>query len=351
MGLAMTQTNRKRISRALWFLGIGVCGWLLVGWVAHRRAEIKRIDRELIEAVASGNSARVKYLLSCGGDPNASERHWEDPPSSPWDYLHELVRPRTGIGSRQGDTALMLAAARGDLQSTRMLVEAGAAANLQDDHGSSALMFACGLKGPLESSPEESARTAGRLPIREIITLLLDAGADPKIKTDEGFTALRFLSMYTERTDCAEVLLQRGAILDDPADDGTTPFWCSLNTGQSKMARYLLDRGARVDVCSSDPNCALVRTCLAQAFRTKDAELIRRLLDHGAKFDPKDAHGPEAAIVYAVHFDGGILRSLLDRYANPRVNVRVMGLTALQTARQEGYRPAVALLRKHGYTE
>lgn len=56
----------------------------------------------------------------------------------------------------------------------------------------------------------------------EAVTLLLDAGVDPNIRGEMGYTALHYAGMHGHRI-AAEALAARGACIDATNEFGTTP--------------------------------------------------------------------------------------------------------------------------------
>lgn len=74
--------------------------------------------------------------------------------------------------------------------------------------------------------------------LREIIRLLLDAGADPNIADNKGKTPLIANAWDLE---IAKLLIARGANVNAQAQDGFTPL---LNAGTVELTRLLLEHGA-----------------------------------------------------------------------------------------------------------
>jgi Domain of unknown function (DUF6438)/Ankyrin repeats (3 copies) len=72
--------------------------------------------------------------------------------------------------------------------------------------------------------------------------VLLDAGANPLAKSDNGETAVTRSVYYA--TDLTEVLLKAGAPADQPDIDGRTPLLQAACGGNAQTVKLLLDRGA-----------------------------------------------------------------------------------------------------------
>jgi ankyrin repeat protein len=215
-------------------------------------------ETPLMLAARQGNVATVSALLEGGADPNAqeknggqnalmwaiSERHTK--------VAEELVRHNADVNARSkgGSTALMFAA-RGDLESARTLLNAGANPNdAVPDWGGTALII---------------ASTMGRT---EIVELLLNKGADPNIRDDNTFTALHSAvrdSDYgveqAQRVAAAatvKVLLAHGAdpnarlnqqkpsvrTLDEIELQGATPLALAAEVNSLDAIKALVDGGA-----------------------------------------------------------------------------------------------------------
>jgi uncharacterized protein len=137
-------------------------------------------ETPLMLAAREGNAATVRALLEGGADPNAQEKNgrqtalmWAIAEHHP-EVTKELVQHKADVNakSRTGFTALMFAA-RGDVDSARILLSAGADPNATiPDWGGTALII---------------ASTMGQT---DIVEALLDKGADPNYKDSNSFTAL-----------------------------------------------------------------------------------------------------------------------------------------------------------------
>jgi ankyrin repeat protein len=74
--------------------------------------------------------------------------------------------------------------------------------------------------------------------LREVVRLLLDAGADPNIADNEGQAPLIANAWDIE---IARMLVAHGANVNAQGKDGFTPL---LNAGTLELMRFLLEHGA-----------------------------------------------------------------------------------------------------------
>ncbi len=121
------------------------------------------------------------------------------------------------------------AAFDGDLETVRLLVEAGADVNAADEHGSGTL---------LSFHPE-------------VIAFLLSKGADPNLQTNENGASVLAGLAYVNQLECVRVLLEHGA---DPnrgrAESQETPLHHALSgngeADRTELIQLLVDHGADV---------------------------------------------------------------------------------------------------------
>jgi uncharacterized protein len=160
-------------------------------------------ERELdvFEAAALGNSARLRALLSA--NPEDAHRCAPD-----------------------GFTPLhLLAFFSGDIESARLLLDAGA-----DPNATAA--------NDTQLKPINSAAAAAA---NEVVTLLIQRGADVDAVQRGGYTALHSAAANGNRA-LAQLLLDAGAAVT-ASDDGRTPQDLARERGHSELAAQL-DREA-----------------------------------------------------------------------------------------------------------
>jgi len=120
----------------------------------------------LMAAAAQSNTAMVKALIQKGADVNMATT--------------DAAVVKNGPLAFKGRTALMMAAPYGSTEMIRVLLDARANVNARDVAGMTPLMFAV-------ASENQDA---------EVIKLLLAAGADTKVQTTTGETALVWARKY-----------------------------------------------------------------------------------------------------------------------------------------------------------
>lgn len=149
-----------------------------------------------------------------------------------------------------GDTVLMAAAWRDDTKMARLLLDHGAVVNAKDSGGGTALTAAIhrcwdgktGLPPEAAEAAKNDPDIQGRRDTFEncregkMVQLLLDAGADPNMKTKNGTTALLGAAMEGNAA-AAEALLKAGADPSSKSDGGFTPESESCDRGEAGKFR------------------------------------------------------------------------------------------------------------------
>jgi len=187
------------------------------------------------------------------------------------------------------------------------------------------------------STPLHHAAAFGAV---DIMTLLMDAGADVNARNKRGSTALHWAIHDEARV---RLLLSRGANVNGRQIEGRTPLYQAASLGNGNaILRLLLANGA-------DPNLALAngRTPLMAAAGRGDVEAMALLLGAKAGVDVRNGAGETALILAAGDGNPAAVGLLLDRGADARVRTK-RNETALGTAGTAGNEETVRLLLAHG---
>ena len=292
------------------------------------------INTELFTAIRSGSERAVDSLLQRGADANA----WQD------DY-----------------SALMTATLCGSLRQMQMLILRGANINIKNSDSLTALWYA--------------------VPNQEKTTLLIDHGADPRIKSDDGYSVLVKLAnvpgtenlcrllidhgadpknsgrdnflIYNAASSCDTALLGYllglGLSPNDSARNGDYPINAAINYRCFPTIKMLIDHGADVNALAIGYSFVGVNgiSPLMYAAISGDSLSVSYLIDHGAKINAKSAIGYTPLMyLQLAQFDyPSMTQTMLDHGADPSIKTPD-GTDALMLAIKKGNTLSVALIKK-----
>ncbi len=219
--------TKRKFLRAMAAAGAGVAAGPL-------RAE----SGELIEAAEAGDEARVKRLIAQGAPVNLMDA--------------------------KGRTALMAAASRSHVGVARALIDAGADVNQKDASGQSAYLVS-GVTGNLEILRMTLARGADLKSTNdryggtalipacerghvEVVAELIAAGVNVNHVNRLGWTGLLEAIILTDggprSRQVVRLLIDAGADLNLADKDGVTPLQHARERGYDEIARMLQAAGA-----------------------------------------------------------------------------------------------------------
>ncbi|VXC10750.1 conserved membrane hypothetical protein [Luteimonas sp. 9C] len=231
------------------------------------------------------------------------------------------------------DVALYAAARAGRVDRALALIEAGADVRVLpagDDRDQRSLPVLAAVLPDLRLLRELIARGvdvnaahAGMTPLLaatrdswhgrpDAVMTLLANGADPRITDHEGNTPLH-LAARSSDPGVAALLRDAAAELETRNHDGLTPLGMACAVGNWRLAKFLLERGARAEVEGGTP--ALLA---AAGGDEDDAAGVQLLLKHKARVDARDAQRRSALHVAAFQGHDDILSALLGAGADVR---------------------------------
>ena len=270
-------------------------------------AEHDRGQTALMWAVAQQHADVARVLISHGADLHARTNV---------SYQLENTAGNTNPSgnfqmARGGSTALLFAARNGDVETARVLVDAGADVDDVAASGTSALVVAAhsghGSLGIylLEKGADANAAEAGYTALHaavlrsqvELVEALLEHGADPNAEVQHGTPGRRFSADFGIRHQLI----------------GTTAFWLAAKYGEPEIVRTLAEHGAYPFVLSQNgastlqaamgmPGSSLegrrdrIGNSLpdAEAEERMTLELARIILDLGVDVNAADRRGNTA---------------------------------------------------------
>ena len=262
---------------------------------------------QLYEAARSGRVDRALQLLDAGADPHALPEQ----------------------DGRDQRSLVVLAAVLPDLRLLRALIGRGVDLNLAH-RGMTPLLAA--TRDSWHGRPEA------------VMTLLAN-GADPRATDADGNTPLHHAARSSD-PGVAALLRDAAAEIDALNLEGHSPLAVACLAGNWRLARFLLERGAKVEpadgvpvlvpaAATEDDDPAGVqlllkhkarvdarnrqrRSALHEAALAGHGEIVEALLNAGANIEPRDAAGRTPWLDAAAQAHAGVLERLLVR--RPDVN-------------------------------
>lgn len=219
---------------------------------------------EVIGAVRGSNIKRLRELLAAGADPNVTGN---------------------GEGLTTGITPLMIAANRGDVETVKLLIAAGADLNARD-----------GARARSDADNWTPLHYAVKGKHSNVVFELIQAGAKIAPKTSAGYTPL-FLAINEGDFESAKMLIEAGASLEK--NQGKYPgvlthavvspeyfhgggklVWGERNL---EMVKYLVQKGADINGTNEAG-----QTALHFAANHNASAIANWLLKHGADVNTQE---------------------------------------------------------------
>ncbi len=350
----------------------------------------------LLDASWIGNPQIVAFLISRGGDVNAV--HGESL-STPLRFAILTGHPavvkllldagaQPDYRGRDGQTGLLLACARGNVEVAELLLAAHSDIGATDRENNTPLDQAVLHDQPVIASvllrdganPNRVHPQDGRGPMHEasfkgyanLIDTLAKAGADPNLPDRYGQTPLDLALAYKNpnvirallhlgsslqasrlaankameaaalrgQVDTIRTLIESGFDINAPTASGSTYLHDAALKGQTKAVQLLLDRGANIEAVNSSGGTPLHDAALGGS-----SDVMRILLDHGAAVNARDTESAATPLMLAASLARtSAISLLLARGADPSLRDR-QGHSALDRAHQTDDRQSIQMLK------
>ena len=254
-----------------------------------------------------------------------------------------LVAHGADINSRSAfeRTPLHIASAEGHLEVADWLLDSGADVNPHDKNDNTPLDLAAAggrlelvkmlLKRTEEVEVEGirgcttffSAAEGGNI---DIVHLLLDHGTDAHARDDDENNALH-IAAVNGHLEVAQMLLARNVEVNARNNSGMTPLLRVLLISRNPdVVRLLLDHGADVDACD-----IAGWTALHHAVGSGNPEIVQMILERSTEVDAKNSQGATALFTASYNGNPAVVQLLLDHGADPHARDKY-GSTTLDSA-------------------
>ncbi len=225
----MISTRRRYEFLIIWLLLTAV----VLCWPGKADTRNQSLNNDLIDAIKKGEAQKVSELIRAGADPNATK-------------------------SDGRITALMYAAHRGSGNMVQLLIAAGADINASDANGRTALIWAADANGNVDTvnillanGADVNAKTrttetalmaaAGYRDNEKVIHLLLSKGAQVNNRSKDGNSAL-IIAAFLGGKEIVKVLLDAGADINASNNQGFTA-WAAAGASGDISTMWLLGWG------------------------------------------------------------------------------------------------------------
>ena len=292
----------------------------------------KKNDVDIWQAAAKGDLETVRKLVEGGID------------------LNKTSRPKGGL------TALNLAVRNMDSDMVNFLLAKGADVNFRGSPGArqeTPLFLAVSLGSEImtrllmeEGADLESKDRNARTPLswaaekgqEALVRLLLEKGADPTSKDKSGRTALSWAAEMGHEA-LVSLLLEKGADPKSKGKSGQTLLWWAAEKSNDALVSLLLEKGA--DPKSKDKSG---QTLLWWAAEKSNDALVSLLLEKGADPKSKDKSGQTLLWWAAEKGNQALMSLLLEKGADPESQDGLWQRTPLSWAAEKGHEALVKLL-------
>jgi ankyrin repeat protein len=214
------------------------------------------------------DTAKVRLLLKYGADVNAVSRSGNTALMAAVVGSGQYAATRLLLDNgadalvinKRKETALIRAAQFGDVSSVALLMGRGIDINAMDGQGLTALTVALTYEN------------------KEVFMKLLDSGADVNVISKAGWNALT--ATVIDDAEMFKTILYRIRDVNHQDNDGVTPLmWTAFNEHDNpQFIQALLDRGALVNMRAKDGT-----TALSWAMKKGNTETVALLRKAGAK--------------------------------------------------------------------
>lgn len=351
-------------------------GTALVNLLLDNEPDVDRISNDgqtgLHQETVSGNVKVAKLFMESINSKSKSLRaiHRETT-SRIVKASKPLIESMSNVHSisNDGQTALQLAPASGNVDMATLLLTSGFNINSRSNDGQTAL---------------HRAVASGDF---ELVKLLLDNQADVTIKSSNGQTVFHIaelcenanieqlfwynqynvnaisktfwtgwwgiLSPASElcieagcgHSDRVQLLLNSGVKINTVSRDGRTALEAASGNGQIDMVQFLLNKGAKIN---TNPPWVVGRTALRSAAGAGHLEVVKLLLANRADINAESGDGRTALQAAARHGHFNVVKLLVENDADINANPSwVVGQTALRAAAGRGHLGVVQFLLDH----
>ena len=153
----------------------------------------------------------------------------------------------------------------------------------------------------------------------EIVNMLIEAGADVNISTNDGITAL-MIAAHHNQTEIIKELAAHGVNLEAKDSNEDNALTIAIKAGQIDSVKTLIQAGANVNTRNKKGVTALMMASVSEK-AVKNPEILKALINAGANINARDDELGATALIIAsaIGTNPEIISELLNAGANPNL--------------------------------
>lgn len=184
--------------------------------------------------------------------------------------------------------------------------------------------------------PIHSASENGK---EDVVTFLLENGADPSVTFEGGETPLYFAAQNGHIEVVKELLKRADVDINQPANDNVTPLFKAYEFRRMDMVELFLQRGADCNIARKSDGTSIFHIVC----ETGNEHMVKLLLEHNCNASDTMNNGVDGLFMAAQNGHEKIVKLLLDHGVKTDQK-RDDGETALDMARHWGYHNVVKMI-------
>jgi ankyrin repeat protein len=176
------------------------------------------------------------------------------------------------------------------------------------------------------------------------VRILLDNGANPRALDQDGFAPIHLACMFGNKETVSSLITDIGQIEELRDRSGRVPLHIAIDFEQEELVKMLLDHGAKVDIIDEEQ-----QTPLHNAAELGHGAIVKTLLQSGAAIDATDKLGATPLFLAAKDGHHGVVKILIENGATLNIKMAcpitgIKYITPLTVAVHGGHKLVVETL-------
>src|SRR5208337_1790206 len=291
--------------------------------------------KPLLEAVMAGDLTRERGLIEAGADPTEFGEYSplaQAAESGRADMVDVLLKAGADVNFGGIWIPLCCAVRSKNVASVKRLLEAKAKVDAREEEGATALMYAAAI---------------GNL---EMVKLLVAAGASPQKKDEDGESAIIYGMNFPEIVEYLRPLSTKADLkylekeLSKP-DETTEGFLAAVKAGDIVQVKAMVTKGVKLGALGKSGESAL-----HEAVASQNIEVVELLLEAGASPKVRNQYGRTPLFAAVNRGDPVLVERLLRAGAEINAKEKLGGETPFLSSvgKRQVDQDMMRLLAKHG---